>query len=249
MDVGRIKCAEAVLPGSALRVYLLGVVDFEAVLALQRSLVYQVAGDREGAALVLCEHSPLITVGRHGSVAHIHGDREELRSRRLGVRWVNRGGGCLLHLPGQLLAYPVLALDRQRLGVEAYVGRLQAVVRAVLADFGIRAETRPGAGGVWVGRRLIAEVGVAVRDWVSYFGVALNVNPDLAPFRLIQNGASDDGPMTSLERERHGPLRPALVRQSFLEHFGAAFPFERTSVFFNHPQLAQGSGRGAGACC
>src|SRR4051812_43090928 len=87
---------------AALRVYLLGLVEFEAVLAVQRALVYQVAGERDTAGLVLCEHPPLITVGRHGSPAHIRCGPEELRARRWRVRWVNRGGGCLLHLPGQL---------------------------------------------------------------------------------------------------------------------------------------------------
>jgi lipoate-protein ligase B len=88
-----------------------------------------------------------------------------------------------------------------------------------------------------VGHRLIAGVGVAVRDWVAYFGVALNVHPDLAPFRALRNGGRDDGPMTSLERERHGPLRPALVRERLLEHFTAAFGCERTALFFGHPLL------------
>jgi lipoyl(octanoyl) transferase len=225
--------------GPLLRVYLLGQVEFEAALALQRALVYQVAGARDTACLVLCEHPPLITVGRHGNPGHIGCGPEELRARRWRVRWVNRGGGCLLHLPGQLAVYPVLALDRHRLGVEDYLGRLQRVVVAVLDDFGVRAGTRPGEPGVWVGDRLIAGVGVAVRDWVSYFGVALNVNPDLAPFRLVRTGRADDGPMTSLERERRGPLRPALVRERLLEHFAAAFGFGRTALFFNHPLLSR----------
>src|SRR5260370_23989127 len=77
----------------ALQVYLLGPVDFEAALALQRLLVYQVAGDRSCAALLLCEHPPLITVGREGSRAHVLCEAEELRARRWPVRWVNRGGG------------------------------------------------------------------------------------------------------------------------------------------------------------
>src|SRR5262245_61745678 len=85
---------------SVLQVYLLGAVDFEAALSLQRRLVYEVTGDRACAALVLCEHPPLITVGRQGSHAHILCGPEELRSRRWRIRWVNRGGGCLLHLPG-----------------------------------------------------------------------------------------------------------------------------------------------------
>jgi lipoyl(octanoyl) transferase len=238
---------EADPPGQALCVYLLGLVEFEAALALQKALVYQVAGERGTGGLVLCEHPPLITVGRHGSPAHLRCDSQELQARRWQVRWVNRGGGCLLHLPGQLAVYPVLALDRHRLGLEAYVARLQRLVLAVLDDFGVQGQTRPDQPGIWVGDRMIAEVGVAVRDWVAYFGVALNVHPDLAPFRLVRNGSASDGPMTSLARERRGPLRPALVRERVLEHFGSTFRFERTALFFSHPLLNRPAPAVAGA--
>ena len=132
----------------ALRVYLLGSVDFDSALRLQHALVYQVAGDRRAAALVLCEHPPLITVGRDGSPADVRCGPEELRARRWRVRWVNRGGGSLLHLPGQLAVYPVVPLDSYRLGVEAYLGRLHDVLLAVLDDFGIQGHTRPGQPGV-----------------------------------------------------------------------------------------------------
>jgi lipoyl(octanoyl) transferase len=228
---------------AALQAYLLGTVDFEAALLLQRYLVYQVSGDRRGGALVLCEHPPLITVGRHGSRAHILCEPDELRSRRWQVRWVNRGGGCLLHQPGQLAIYPILPLDRLGLGVQTYLDRLQEVLLAVLADFSVRGETRPGQAGVWVNSRLIADVGVAVRDWVSYYGAVLNVNPDLGLFRRVRCGGSEL-PMTSLERERRGPPRPALVRERLLEHFAARFHVERTSLFFNHPTLPRRSPSG-----
>src|SRR3954463_957236 len=112
MNLDPLSCAEASRTGQALRVSLLGPVEFEAALALQRALVYQVAGDRDSGALVLCEHPPLVTVGRHGSPAHLRCDEADWRARRWRLRWVNRGGGCLLHLPGQLAVYPVLALDR-----------------------------------------------------------------------------------------------------------------------------------------
>src|SRR5262249_29179897 len=83
---------------SLLQVYLLGTVEFEAALALQRLLAYQIAGARDRAALILCDHPPLITVGRQGSRAHILYEPEELQALRWQVRWVNRGGGCMLHL-------------------------------------------------------------------------------------------------------------------------------------------------------
>jgi lipoate-protein ligase B len=65
----------------------------------------------------------------------------------------------------------------------------------------------------------------------------LNVNPDLELFRRVRCGVPADGPMTSIERERRGPLRAALVRERFLEHFAEHFQFDRTSLFFHHPSL------------
>lgn len=223
--------------GSALRVYLLGVVEFEAALTLQRTLAYEAAGARDSAALVLCEHPPTITVGRDGSPADIRCDLDDLRRRRWPLRWVNRGGGSLLHLPGQLAIYPILPLDWRGLGLANYLERLQGVVAAVLDDFSVPTVASPGHPGVWAGSRLIAGVGVAVRDWVAYYGAYLNINPDLLPFRMVRSGADDGEAMTSLVRERRGPLRPALVRQRLLEHFLAAFPFERTALFSHHPCL------------
>jgi lipoyl(octanoyl) transferase len=222
-----------------LQVYLLGSVDFEAALLLQRRLAYEVAGDRKRAALILCEHPPLITVGRQGSRTHILCEPEELRARQWQVRWINRGGGCLLHTPGQLAIYPVLALDLFSLDVQGYLELLQTVLLTLLADFTVTASVRPGQAGVWAGDRLLAMVGIAVRDWVTYYGAALNVNPALAPYRLVHCGAAGDAPMTSLERERRGPVRPSLVRQRLVEHFTARFPFARVAFFTDHPSLSR----------
>jgi lipoyl(octanoyl) transferase len=224
--------------GASLQIYLLGTLDFDAALALQRRLVYEVAGERRRAALILCEHHPaLITVGRQGSRAHLLVDPAELRARQWHVRWVNRGGGCLLHVPGQLAIYPVLALDRLGLGLEAYLERLQQAVLDLLDDFGVRGETRRHTPGVWTGDRLLTGIGVAVRDWVTYYGAYLNLNPPLDPFRLVRSAGRDDGPMTSLERERRGPLRPSLVRERLLEHLAIRFGFTQTTLFTDHPSL------------
>jgi lipoyl(octanoyl) transferase len=232
--------------GPLLQAYLLGPVDFESALALQRYLVYQVGGDRTGGgALVLCEHPPLITVGRQGSRAHVLCEPEELRARRWSIRWVNRGGGCWLHLPGQLAVYPVLPLRQLGLGLNAHLERLQDVFRAVLEEFGVRGESGTGHPGVWVGGRPLAALGVAVRDWVSYYGAVLNVNPDLEPYRRVRCVGPGSGTMTSLERERRGRLSPALVRERLLEHFAERFGFGRTALFFEHPLLPRKGAAGA----
>jgi lipoyl(octanoyl) transferase len=222
----------------ALQAYLLGMVPFEAALTLQRRLLYEVAAEDGPPAIILCEHSPLITVGRQGSRAHLRFEPNDPQRAPWDVRWVNRGGGCLIHVPGQLAIYPILPLHRLRLGVLEYAARLSGAIAAVLGDFSLRHQVRASASGVWVGDRPVALLGLAVRSWITYYGAYLNIHPYLEPFRLLSVTGGGSEPMTSLERERHGPVRPGMVRQRLLEHFAASFGFSRTTTFSDHPCLA-----------
>jgi lipoyl(octanoyl) transferase len=220
----------------ALSAYLLGRIDFAAWLELQRQLVFEVSGGRSAAILVLCDHANSISVGREGSAAHILFEPEELQTRGWPVRWVNRGGGCLLHVPGQISAYPIVALDEFGINLHEYVQILHTTIRGVLQGLEVASDLLPSKSGVWVGDRRIAHVGVAVRDWVAYHGFTLNVAPNLKPFRFVKcDGA--DRPMTSIERERRTHVRAALVRQRLVNAFAEQFAFDRVSIFHNHPSL------------
>jgi lipoyl(octanoyl) transferase len=225
-----------------LQVYLLGSMDFDAALRFQRHLHFEVCDRRIGAALILCEHPPAISVGRLGSHAHIR-DHDESRGRRIPHYWVSRGGGCVLHLPGQLAVYPVLPLDRLGMHVPAYVARLSKACLAVVSEFSLRHAARADDWGVWVGDRLLAVLGVAIRDWVTTFGAYINVQPSLDAFRLVRSGPTAGVPMTSLERERRGPVRPSMVRQRLVEHFQACFAFGRVALFSDHPSLKGSTNR------
>jgi lipoyl(octanoyl) transferase len=221
---------------SALQVYLIGQIGFESALGLQRRLAYQVAGERTLGALILCEHAPIITVGRQGSRADIAFEREELNLRGWAVRWVNRGGGCVLHLPGQLAIYASVALDRLGMGISECMAAMQETLRSTLKDFAVHAQTR-ASESVVIGGRPIATVGIGVRNWVTYYGAVLNVSPDLEPYRRVSRGRRDQPPMTSMERERRGPVRQSLVRERLLDHFAQRFGFGRVSLFSDHPSL------------
>jgi lipoyl(octanoyl) transferase len=220
---------------AALQVYLLGNVDFDAVLRLQRRLQFEVGGDRRQAALIVCEHAPLVTVGRQGSRSHIRLEPEELHCRGWPIRWVSRGGGCLLHVPGQLAVYSVLALEG--LGIAEYVHLLGATIGDLLADFSVAGELRSDSAGVWAGGRLLAAVGVSVRDWVTGYGAYVNIHPSLDLFRHVTAAPDETLPMTSLERERGGPVRSSLVRERLVEHFRLRFGFARIALFSDHPAL------------
>jgi lipoyl(octanoyl) transferase len=92
---------------------------------------------------------------------------------------------------------------------------------------------------------LLAHVGVAVREWVSYFGVVVNVRPDLDPFRRVQVAGPGEPPMTSLARELRDRVRDATVRQQLVEGFARAFGFERTALFHSHPALTRPAAKDA----
>ena len=221
-------------PGRALSAYLLGTLEFDALLALQRRLVYDIGGDRNSAAIILCDHPPGITVGREGSRGHVRPNPEELHARGWPVRWVSRGGGAMLHLPGQVACYPVFALDALGLTAAGYVDQLQAVALDLLREYAVPGETDAGRPGVRANGRRVVHVGVAVRDGVSCFGLVVNADPDLAGFRDVKCDG-DAAPMTSLARESPLRVRVTGVRQRLLELVAARFGFDRVSVFHTHP--------------
>jgi lipoyl(octanoyl) transferase len=147
----------------------------------------RIAAIRAGAApelVWLLEHPPLYTAGTSARPADL------LDPQRLPVFRSGRGGQYTYHGPGQRVAYVMLDLDRHGRDVRCHVWRLEEWMIRTLARFNLNGERRDGRIGVWVagsgGREdKIAAIGVRVRHWVSYHGVALNVDPDLDHFRGI----------------------------------------------------------------
>lgn len=182
----------------SLRLHRLGRTAYDAALERQEELVAaKLAGDEEDHLLLL-EHEPVYTLGRGARSEDLLG-----ADQRLGVPVfrVSRGGGVTWHGPGQLVAYPIVALAARGRDVHRYIRQLEATLVATLKRFEIEAQTREGLTGVWVDDRKIASIGVGVRRWVSFHGIALNVAPDLAYFRAVVPCAMPDVTMTSIERE------------------------------------------------
>jgi lipoyl(octanoyl) transferase len=159
-------------------------VDYEAAVAEMEA---RVAAIREGTApelVWLLEHPPLYTAGTSAR------DEELLDPGRLPVHRTGRGGRYTFPGPGQRIAYVMLDLARRDRDVRCHVHRLEEWMIRTLARFGVRGERRAGRVGIWVvwpdgGEDKIAAIGVRVRRWVTYHGVALNVAPDLDHYRGI----------------------------------------------------------------
>lgn len=226
------------LDAPVLDVYLLGLLRYDDALRLQRRLVYEVSGSNcQSAALILCEHYPAISVGRLGSRSHIECDDVELRERRLPVRWVNRGGGCMLHVPGQLAVYPIWPFAPQHVDLNDYVERLESCVLRVLRDFDIRASVRGDHCGISTQTGQIASIGVSVSRWVSYFGMTLNVSGMRNQFRILHPEGNGSLRATTMEAERQRPAPMAKVRECVLTKFVEQFQPARYNLYTHHPML------------
>ena len=220
----------------AVSAFLLGSLDFDTLLSAQHRLVYEVSGDPTSGAVIVCDHPSGITIGRAGSRAHVRLASERLAAREWSMRWIARGGGCVLHVPGQTACYPILSLERLGLTPAAYVEQLCQVIVDIAGNFSVTAEADPNTASVRVGDRRIAHVGVAVRNGVTSFGFVVNVAPDLELFRDIDCDG-DRTPVGSLQRSCPIMIRPQAVRQAMLESLSARFGFGRISIFHHHPVI------------
>lgn len=207
-----------------------GVVEYEGALQWQEQLVEERlrgAPDR----LILLQHPPVITLGRGADRAHVVAPADTLRARGVGVHASPRGGDVTFHGPGQLVAYPIIALPPERRDVRAYVTDVEEVVIRTVADFGHHAERVDGLRGVWVRGAKVAAVGIRIWRWVTSHGLALNVAPDLSFFDLIVPCGILDRAVTSLERLCGGQAPPMqAVEQAVIRHFVEVFGYEDARV-------------------
>lgn len=181
-------------PSPALRTWL-GEVDYATALGWQERLV---AARQEGViddVLLLLTHPPVYTAGRHADVA---ANRRDAHPEIPVVR-IDRGGDLTYHGPGQVVAYPIVALDGAT-AARRHVDRLESALIATAGSFGVAAARREGYPGVWVGTDKLAAIGVRITRRVSKHGVALNVDPDMGHFDGIIPCGIRDGGVTSLAR-------------------------------------------------
>ncbi len=178
---------------------------------------YRVAWDRQqqelsaviaGAesAVIFCEHDPVYTLGRtRGASANV------LNAGDTPVIEVERGGDVTWHGPGQLVAYPILRLEGEARDLHAHLHRLEDVVVEVCAELGLATGRDARNTGVWVrpntpeGQK-VCSIGIACRRWVTWHGLAVNVDPDLGAFARINPCGFDASVMTSLTKELGRPV-------------------------------------------
>ncbi|MGA7924042.1 MAG: lipoyl(octanoyl) transferase LipB [Thermoplasmata archaeon] len=172
-----------------------GLREYDASLAAMRALRSARRREEVPDTLILVEHPPVITVG-------VQGTGGEEFPTGLRVVPVERGGKATYHGPGQLVGYPIVDLEPRHRDVRQFVTDVEEVVVRSLAEFGLHAGRVPRRRGVWVeGTRKIASVGIAVEEWVTFHGFALNVTTDLVAFSGFHPCGFDAAVMTSMREE------------------------------------------------
>lgn len=198
--------------------------------ALQKRLVDQRAADRIPDQLLLLEHPAVLTLGRQSDPAHILATPAHLAARAIEVVRVERGGEVTYHGPGQLVAYPIVALARRGILLRPFVRALETALIETCGALGVRAGRRDGHPGCWIdpdgaAPRKIGALGLRVERGVTYHGIALNVTADLADFELIDPCGMPGVPSTSIALER-GEAAATPTTASVEEaagHFARAF--------------------------
>jgi lipoate-protein ligase B len=194
-----------------------GVAPYAEIHALQERLVARMAEGGVPDILLTGEHPPVITLGHRTPPGGAY-------PKGIPVVEIERGGEATYHGPGQLVAYPLVHLTRAHRDLHRFQRDLEELGIQTLADFGIEAGRKEGLTGVWVGERKVQSLGIAVRRWVTWHGLALNVTTDLAPFRAFDPCGLKGSVMTSMAALLGRPVPMAEVLASLVRHAGEILP-------------------------
>ena len=196
-----------------LQVHDLGLMEYDAAYAFQRDAARRrISGELANDLLIFVQHPPVITLGRSTKPGNLLATPEYLASQGIALREVERGGDVTVHEPGQLVMYPIIDLKQHREDLHWYLRQLEEVVIRALATLGIDSGRSPGQTGVWREGRKLASIGVHVKQWVTWHGVALNVENDLTTFAHVVPCGLDQVEMTTVVREaaRAGARHPSF---------------------------------------
>ncbi len=203
----------------------LGTIAYLPALEIQQTLLGRVQARPEQAYLLTCQHDPpAITLGRRGCDSEILASPDELASRNVEVHHIRRGGQVTVHSPGQLVAYAVLSLRQRGLSLREYVCNLEETIIRTLDCFGIIARRLDDRVGVFVDDRKIASIGIAVNKWVTYHGLAINVDQDLDCFGWIVPCGQESPEVTSVG-ELSAEVTVGQVAEYFVKCFTEVFAF------------------------
>jgi len=191
--------------------------EYPVSIAEQEALVAAILAEQAQPSVIFTEHPALFTVGTSGAESDVLS--REIDGERIAMYASGRGGEVTYHGPGQLLCY-VIADLRQQQDLHRHVFRLEEMMIRTLADFAIQAGRDERGIGVWVDGKKIAAIGVRCRKWITFHGIALNINPNLKHFSGIVACGMQDSPVTSMQQlgveTSRAQVEEVIIRHSIL---------------------------------
>lgn len=200
-----------------------GLIDFTKSLQLQRNIFQQIKLRVFESALMTCRHNPVITLGRQARLDNILISDAELKLKNIQTCRIERGGDVTYHGPGQLIAYPIFNLGFYKKDINLFLRKLEEILIDTLFLFGVKAVRINGLTGVWVEDKKIASVGIAIKNWITFHGLSLNIKKDdLDNYNLIRPCGMDIK-MTSLETVLGRNIEIDIVKVNLISKFRNAF--------------------------
>ncbi len=190
--------------------------------------------------LFLLEHPPVFTIGRNGDGNNLLASQQAVVDRGAEVIHVDRGGDITFHGPGQLVGYPIVGLDDPK-QIVPYVRKLEEVLIRSVAELGVEAWREEGYTGVWTARGKVAAIGVRVSRRVSMHGFALNLDPDMSFFAMMNPCGIDDRPVTSLSELAGRKVSLEEAVEVVESHFAIVFGYTETET--QHAAFVRGQGK------
>ncbi|MBN1787603.1 MAG: lipoyl(octanoyl) transferase LipB [Sedimentisphaerales bacterium] len=178
-----------------------GIKDYRSALDIQENTIQKILTGTGQDTIFITEHPPTITLGARESANKLLKDTETIKRSGIEIFKIRRGGGATAHNPGQIVIYPVIKLKNHSLGVSDFVALLEKIGIEFLAALSVKSETKKGLPGLWTNNRKIASIGLQVKKWITFHGMAININNDLSIFDLLVPCGLENIQMTSAEKE------------------------------------------------
>ena len=212
------------------KIFNLGLVDFKKVWGFQKEIFLAVKNRELPSALILCQHYPVITLGRSADKKNILLSEAELRNRGIQTYKIERGGDITYHGPGQLMVYPIFNLNLLKKDIHWFLRQLEEVVIDYLSDLGVKSERRFGLTGVWINGRKIASIGIAIKNWISFHGLSLNIKrDDLLNFNHIRPCGMDIE-MTALEEIIGRDIEVEGIKEDLIHKMRDIFSYPQVTL-------------------
>lgn len=213
----------------------LGLIPYREAWAFQKTKFEELISSKKNKTegkelLIFAEHYPVITMGRHAKESNVLISEKQAEKEKIEIIKIERGGDVTFHGLGQMVVYPILDLQKHKLGVKDYVNLLEESVIRTLNFYGIKGERVTDAPGVWIDKgsdkeRKICALGIKCSRYCSMHGLALNVNTDLNYFSLLNPCGFIDKGVTSMKMETGRWININDVKEKFSDiFFGLIFP-------------------------